>query len=162
MAGKRDKISPLMMNLLHLPLIFSFATALSPAGNHILKLGFNAGYKPSDPTLVDYIQGVHIRVRQLNEQNSTLISSDTRVALNFMNHEFDPSVTIQNAISIMNDGAVVAIGAGYSSRTILSSLIWQTAKIPQCDGYASNPSLSNKATYVILFNKAKLFSYVSN
>jgi hypothetical protein len=130
---------------------FGFVGALSPTGTNILKLGFNAGYRSSDPTLVDYIQGVHIRVKQLNEQNSTLISADTRLDLNFRNHEFDPSLTIQNAISIMNDGAVVTIGAGYSSRTILSSLIWQTAQIPQCDGYASNPSLSNKATYVLFF-----------
>jgi ABC-type branched-subunit amino acid transport system substrate-binding protein len=125
--------------------------ALSTTGSNVIKLGCSLGYIADDPTLVDYIQAVHLRVKQLNEQNSTLIDSNAKIELVYENHEFDSTKTIQKAISIMNSGVIAAVGAGYSSRTILSSLIWQTVKIPQCDAYASNPSLSNKAAYPNFF-----------
>ncbi|KAJ3302039.1 hypothetical protein HDV03_005471 [Kappamyces sp. JEL0829] len=144
---------PLVTAALFLLGLLTTTLALNPSGTTSIKIGLSLSVDADldDSILADSIQGVFIRAAQLNAENSSLIDPNARLEVVFLNGHQSSSRTISNALSLTNSGVVAVIGSGFSSLTILSSLIFQTSNLPQCDGSATSPALSQKGIYPNFF-----------
>ncbi|KAI8894070.1 periplasmic binding protein-like I [Globomyces pollinis-pini] len=130
--------------------LLSLAYGLNPAGTKKLKIGISMGYGPDGGILLDAALSIHLRIKQMNEK-STLLGNNVALEPVFLNHETMRDKTIVNSLEFQKQGVVAVVGSGYSSLSILTSLVLQNYKIPQCCGSSSNPSLSDKKQYPNFF-----------
>ncbi|KAJ2996741.1 hypothetical protein HDV02_006243 [Globomyces sp. JEL0801] len=108
------------------------------------------GYTKDWGIMIDNVQSIYLRMKQLNE-NSDLLGDDVALEPIFMNHNFARDMAITNAIDFKDQGVVAVIGSGGSSLSILTSLVLQNYRIPQCCGSSTNPTLSDKKQYPNFF-----------
>ncbi|KAI8893893.1 periplasmic binding protein-like I [Globomyces pollinis-pini] len=138
------------MNLLLLFISLTICHCLSPNGAKKLKIGISLGFTSEGGNTIDGTQAIYLRIKQLNEESS-LIGNDVALEPLFLNHEIARDKTIINALEFQRQGVVAVIGSGYSTLTILTSLVLQNYNIPQCCGASTNPSLSDKKQYPNFF-----------
>ncbi|KAI8896171.1 periplasmic binding protein-like I [Globomyces pollinis-pini] len=131
-------------------LLSCLCSALTPNGSNRIKIGISIGYVPDDMILLEGVEAVYLRIKQLNE-NSDLLGDDTTLEPVLLNNELARDLNIVNALEFQKEGVVAVIGSGWSSLSILTSLVLQNYNIPQCCGSSTNPSLSDKNQYPNFF-----------
>ena len=132
--------------------LFLYAYSLSSTGDIVIRIGI---VTPLEGLLIDQIEASFMRIDQLNNQNSSLISPNVKLEGIWKNPGSQAAAAISSAYELVNTQEVAAmIGSGYSSYTTLSAYISNFApkgSIPHCDGSSTSPLLSNKGTYPQFF-----------
>jgi ABC-type branched-subunit amino acid transport system substrate-binding protein len=131
-------------------ILIALTACLSPNGVYKLKIGVSLSYDFSNRDLLDPTMGVYLRAMQLN-QETNLIHPNAQVELVYLNNRFSNSLTILNAVNYSSLGIIGLVGSGYSRMSILTSLILQNYKIPQCCGTSTSPDLGVRATHPYFF-----------
>ncbi|KAJ3272075.1 hypothetical protein HDV01_005940 [Terramyces sp. JEL0728] len=139
------------MKLIYLlTVLLGICKCLSPNGTIQIKVGILMFYLNGVNDLSDEIEGVFVRIDQLN-QNSSLIHPNAKIVPTLLNNHGSKAEMIPQALDMVLNGELFIFGSGYSSMSIVSSLILQNYKIPMCCGSSTNPSLGNKALYPNFF-----------
>ncbi|KAJ2992482.1 hypothetical protein HDV02_003046 [Globomyces sp. JEL0801] len=125
-------------------------SGLSTTGTKKIKIGISLGFPPEGSNVLDGAQATFLRIKQLNE-NSPLLGDDVALEPVFLNHRVTRDVTIINSLELQKQGVLAVVGSGFSSLSMLTSLVLQNYKIPQCCGASTNPSLSDKKQYPNFF-----------
>ncbi|KAJ3319217.1 hypothetical protein HDV06_006596 [Boothiomyces sp. JEL0866] len=139
------------MNLVYLIAVLSrICECLSPNGTIQIKVGVLMFYTNGVNDLADEIEGVFVRIDQLNH-NTSLIHPNAKIVPTLLNNQGSKALLIPQALSSALDGEIFVFGSGYSSMSILSSLILQNYQIPMCCGSSTNPTLGRKDLYSNFF-----------
>ncbi|KAJ3251697.1 hypothetical protein HK103_002185, partial [Boothiomyces macroporosus] len=139
------------MNLLYqIALLLGICKCLTPNGTIQIKVGILMFYLDGTNDLADEIEGVFVRISQLN-QNTSLIHPNATIVPTLLNNHGSKAQLIPQALDMALDGEIFIFGSGYSSMSIISSLILQNYQIPMCCGSSTNPTLGQKALYPNFF-----------
>ncbi|KAJ3269604.1 hypothetical protein HDV01_001165 [Terramyces sp. JEL0728] len=139
-----------MQLLALLSVLLGVCKSLSPNGTIPINVGILMFYIGGTNDLSDEIEGVFLRINQMN-QNSSLIHPNAKIVPTLLNNQGSKAQLVPQALDMALNNQLFVFGSGYSSMSIVSSLILQNYKIPMCCGSSTNPSLGNKALYPNFF-----------
>ena len=114
-------------------LLATGSKALSPTGSKTIKIGVSLGITDDTKVYIDVLNGLYFRAAQLN-QDSSLISGDTKIELVWQNNLLEQKVAIYQTNDFITGQNKVAaiIGGGYSRISKVESFLSQYYNIPMC------------------------------
>ncbi|KAL2912512.1 hypothetical protein HK105_208001 [Polyrhizophydium stewartii] len=125
-------------------------SSVSPSAPNVIKIGINIPSLAGSPYYSEVIFGFQLWASYL--ANTTNLLPGAILKLIELPTDMVPATSVSLVYNaIRNLGAVAIIGTQASSFTKSTSIISATSNIPQCDGAATSPDLSDKTVYSTFF-----------
>ncbi len=137
-----------LLSSITVPLLFVFASVITPARAQDIVIGEFASLTGSEATFgVNSSNGVQLAVDEINGAGGLLGGRKIRIVIeDDQSKPGQPSAAVKKLIS--SDKAIAIIGEIASSRSLEAAPICQAEKIPMVSPGSTNPSVTEKGDYI--------------